>query len=996
MFNTNVRRPLHLAGLWLALAWASAWGQSSGVATVAVPTEPQLRIEAGMHTAPVRRIDTDAQGRWAATASLDKTARVWDIASGRLLQVLRPPLGPGNEGKLYAVAVTPDGSTVVVAGWTGWDWGGQVQIYVFDRSSGQLQRRLTGAPSVINQLSFSPDGRWLAATFGGANGVRVWDWRGSGAALSDNRFGADSHGASWSRDGRLVVSSYDGKLRLYRPAAATPGGNLTPLATVTAAGGKQPVSVSFHPDGTRIAVGYADSPRVDMLDGQTLAPLPSPSTQGVAADGTLESVAWSRDGQTLAAAGRWSINSKHSVRLWQDAGRGPSQDIVATGDTVLHMAPLPAGGWLVAGADPAWGVLGASGPWSLRGAPPTADLRDGRGNAFMLAGGATRVQFGFEPFGKPPHRFDVLRRTLEAGPLPDGTAADIAGLPVTNWINRIDPLLRGQPVKLEPYEKSRSLAISPGGTGFVLGADFRLRYITADGTQRWDQPVPGVVWGVNIPTDGPQAGKLVVATYGDGTIRWYRLDNGQELLALFPHADRKRWVLWTPSGYYDASPGGEDLIGWHINRGQQEAADFFPASRFRTRFYRPDIIDRVLETLDENQALKDADLAGNRRSEPTRSVAQVLPPVVEVASGAELRANTQQVTVRVRARAADDAPVTAWRIRVNGQLVREAGVVSTGTGGAGGPGSRAATAIVNPGEREFVVPIPPQDSRVEVFAENRHGVSSAAVVSVTWAGAGQGAGQTVAGAGARAPDLYVLAVGVGAYTSADISKLGFPAKDARDFAAALQQQKGKLYRRVEVKLLTDAQATRDEVVDGLEWLQRSVGQYDVAMVFIAGHAINDPNQGYTFLPFNADLDRLKRTGVSRADVLSTLAGMPGKALFFFDTCHAGNATGGRRGMPNDVSGIVNELASAENGVVVFASSTGRQFSYEDPKWNNGAFTKALVEGLNGAAAAGSNARITHGMLSVYVSDRVKQLTGGKQSPVTQSPTGSPDFPVAVR
>ena len=59
-----------------------------------------------------------------------------------------------------------------------------------------------------------------------------------------------------------------------------------------------------------------------------------------------------------------------------------------------------------------------------------------------------------------------------------------------------------------------------------------------------------------------------VAAYADGTIRWHRLSDGKELLAFFPHKDKKRWVLWTPSGYYDASPGGEELIGWHVSNGK--------------------------------------------------------------------------------------------------------------------------------------------------------------------------------------------------------------------------------------------------------------------------------------------------------------------------------------------------------------------------------------------------------------------------------------------
>jgi hypothetical protein len=56
----------------------------------------------------------------------------------------------------------------------------------------------------------------------------------------------------------------------------------------------------------------------------------------------------------------------------------------------------------------------------------------------------------------------------------------------------------------------------------------------------------------------------------------------------------------------------------------------------------------------------------------------------------------------------------------------------------------------------------------------------------------------------------------------------------------------------------------------------------------------------------------------------------------------------RRGVAATAA-VVNELASAESGAIVFSSSTGRQYSQENPKWGNGAFTKGLVEGISGKA-----------------------------------------------
>jgi hypothetical protein len=72
-----------------------------------LPTEPILRIEAGQHSAPIRRVDTDAANRFAVTASRDKTARVWSLPEGRLLRVLRLPIDNDNIGQARAVRFRP-------------------------------------------------------------------------------------------------------------------------------------------------------------------------------------------------------------------------------------------------------------------------------------------------------------------------------------------------------------------------------------------------------------------------------------------------------------------------------------------------------------------------------------------------------------------------------------------------------------------------------------------------------------------------------------------------------------------------------------------------------------------------------------------------------------------------------------------------------------------------------------------------------------------------
>ncbi len=444
---------------------------------------------------------------------------------------------------------------------------------------------------------------------------------------------------------------------------------------------------------------------------------------------------------------------------------------------------------------------------------------------------------------------------------------------------------------MNQYEGSRSLAIAPNGEHFLLGAWGSLRLIDDQGEELWQQSVPDEAWGVNISGDG----RLAVAAFGDGSIRWYRLSDGEPLLSLYITNDAKEWVLWSLSSYYDASPGDDRLIGWHVNNGKDKVADFYTAAQMRERFYRPQVISHILSELDEETALAKA---GERAA---TSIAEGLPPTVELLS-----------------------PVNGSSVPVTARLTWE--------------GSKAAL-------EAFVIKL----------------------------------------------RLYVLAIGVSDYED-DVLDLQFAAKDASDFADALKGQGELLYREVLVKLLTDASS--DDLLDGLDWLRNEVTSKDVAMLFLAGHGVNDSDGDYYFLPRNANTGRLRRTAVAYFDIKKILSNLAGKTIAFIDTCHAGNIMGKRRGVA-DINAVINDLSAAENGVVVFASSSGKQYSLEDSKWGNGAFTKALVEGINGKADYTKDGTITINQLDLYLSERVKKLIGNQQIPTTTKPQTISDFPVVV-
>ena len=286
------------------------------------------------------------------------------------------------------------------------------------------------------------------------------------------------------------------------------------------------------------------------------------------------------------------------------------------------------------------------------------------------------------------------------------------------------------------------------------------------------------------------------------------------------------------------------------------------------------------------------------------------------------------------------------------------------------------------GQNTVIVDAPKSDFKISIIAVNDYGSGIPAAVNLKRS------------EHIFKPVLYILAVGVSNYNDHEL-RLQFAAKDAIDFTLSMTRQQGLLYEKVELRLLTNEQATSENVRDGLQWLQKETTYRDVAMMFMAGHGINNNVGDFFFMPVNADIDRLNATCVGYREIKETIDAVSGKMLVFMDACHSGNVLGNNQRRAAMVNQAITELTDADNGAVVFTSSTGRQSSLENSEWNNGAFTKALVEGLNGAADMLGSLSVTIKNLDLYITNRVKELTKGQQSPTTIIPRSVPDFPIAI-
>jgi WD40 repeat protein len=904
-------------------------------------TEPLLRLETGMHTAITKRVATDAQGRWAVTASEDKTARVWDLATGRQLVVLRPPQDTGHNGKLFAVAMSPDGSTIAIAGWTRFSGENDYAIYLFDRATARLRRPIGGLPNVVSDLAFSDNGERLAASLGGGAGIRVFDTA-SGKEIGKNSDfgGAPSYSVHFRSDGqRLVATCWDGSVRLYDIEKA--GLKLFKRAKVE--GGEDPFSARFSPDGTRIAVGFRDTTAVQVLSGSTLDEVARPSIVKVD-NGSLGAVAWSADGRFLFAGGKWKVGGRSSVRRWAVDDWNRYEDLPVADSGVMALAPLPGRRMVFVAGDPAWGILGNDGAVErfIRG--KMADFR-GQRDQFRVSDDGRRVRFGYNSGGKDPCVFDLATASL---------GLDDPGLPSAPTVPQ------GLKFDMDINENVRSLALAPGGKRFVVGTEWHLRLFERDGNEVWRQPAPDEVRAVVTTRDS----RFVVAVYDDGTIRWHKMSDGAEVLAFFPHADRERWIAWTPEGFFNASPGAEDLIGYHLNRGFDHEGEFIGARQFWETFFQPGLI---AHRLDEDGDARIAE-AVNKRGDIRQLLEADKTPELELVSPPEAETDgTYSFEVKLKKAGKGQGRLV---VRVDGRDLS---------------GRWHAPPLTPGGTTKIPVELASGNHKLSGEFVDSRGISSKPVeVRIN-----------VKPSAARASgSLYVLAVGITEYLDSAL-KLKHAAADASQVVKEFKEQAASYFHgQLDLRTLVDKEATAAEIEKTILDMAKKTGPEDTFVLFMAGHG-TVLDEEYYFMPQELEYendDSLRKNAISQTKIREWMTHLPPRSLLLLDTCRAGNVIQlAARGAED--KNAVSKMIRLSKRAVIAATSAGNVAleGYGD----HGVFTWAVLDALKNADYD-QNGLVDVTDIAMHVKKLVPKITeqkfGYRQVPMQDTP-GEP-FAVA--
>jgi hypothetical protein len=354
------------------------------------------------------------------------------------------------------------------------------------------------------------------------------------------------------------------------------------------------------------------------------------------------------------------------------------------------------------------------------------------------------------------------------------------------------------------------------------------------------------------------------------------------------------------------------------------------------------------------------------------NIADILPPEITlVAPEAETKGvvvDAEKITVKATANG-NKQPVTAMRLLVDGRPFK------------GSDGIVRFTDGKTEAEASWEVPLTPGPHSFAVIAESpvSKGMSKVAVV-------------TRSGEPPR-PDLYVLSIGVSEYRG-PVTPLRYAASDAKLLAKTFANKSKDLYGSVEIRTLTDADATRKNIREGLAWLKSKMTAKDVGIVVFSGHGGVDPFSGKFYLiPVDMTED-MAATGFSGDEFKSALENMPGRMVAILDACHSGSVADAQKRQQARPDGLVRDLVSDETGVIVLCSSLGREYSIESSLTKAGFYTLGLVEGMNGHGDIDQDGIVYINELDMYAGARTKQLSGGAQNPTIGRPPGIRPFPIA--
>src|SRR6185437_8446881 len=347
------------------------------------------------------------------------------------------------------------------------------------------------------------------------------------------------------------------------------------------------------------------------------------------------------------------------------------------------------------------------------------------------------------------------------------------------------------------------------------------------------------------------------------------------VMTLFVDPRDRRWVVWTPEGFFDHSHaaggrGGETLVGYHLNNGANKAADFVEIGQLYNLFYRRDL---VLANFRGGEA-------GARVAQQLARIGDVravlksgLPPRVELIEGCIRPAGSEGCPAGAAAKPVDPADRRLTIAGAGSELFARYRIVDRG-GGLGRVIVRRNSAVID-GVRKVessdaqqrletvALPLDPAGAEVRLASESQSAAIQSRDEDDLVIDAKPAAAPAAPAQAGPTVQLYVLAIGVSQYRQPEF-RLANAANDARAIADLLRKPTPPVYDAADVAMLLDDQETAPNITAALQRIAAKARPQDIVVVFLSGHG-EAVDGKYFFAPVDFASTHPERLAAAKAD-----------------------------------------------------------------------------------------------------------------------------------
>jgi len=236
------------------VACAKSDGRKTELLLLDMETGRKMHTFSG-HSAIVHSIAFSPVGETLASGSSDKSIRLWDTRTGKLILTLSQPdqIDPGQRnrgipGMVFAVTFSPDGTLLASGGGDGVGEYGEVVLW--DLPSGKLRHRLFGpSEKQVWAVAFSPDQKLLVS--GQTEGtIKLIDVS-TGAIAREWNARAQLRSLAISPDGSVLATGLRKDVKLWKLETGE-------LQDMLSGHGNWVGSLSFSADGKLLATANSD------------------------------------------------------------------------------------------------------------------------------------------------------------------------------------------------------------------------------------------------------------------------------------------------------------------------------------------------------------------------------------------------------------------------------------------------------------------------------------------------------------------------------------------------------------------------------------------------------------------------------------------------------------------------------------------------------------------------------------------------------------------